>query len=165
MGCKIFHYDMKPDGKHDFTPVVKHLKHEKKPVFAIFYMRGCGPCEAARPEWNKLREKQSHLPQHALLLEIDHELKHQLVDSLGEEYAEIRDISSFPTITLLKHGDKMKPYEGQRLVKDFQAWIHKHANQWQPTADRFGSKKRSWGGKRRRKTRRTRANKSAKRNR
>jgi len=143
MACKIIHYEMKPDGKHDFTPVVKHLKHEKKPVFAIFYMRGCGPCEATRPEWNKLRQQQHRLPQHALLLEIDHELKHQLVDSLGEEYAEIRDISSFPTITLLQHGKKLKPYEGQRLVHDFKAWIHKHAGQWQPMA------RRTWGGKRR----------------
>jgi thiol-disulfide isomerase/thioredoxin len=129
MGCKIIHYEMKPTMNHDFTPVANHLK-SGKPVFAIFYMVGCGPCEAARPEWNKLRQEQHKLPQHALLMEIDHELKHNLADSLGPAFYEIKRISSFPTITLLQKGTKMRPYEGRRMVQDFKKWIHEHTSQY-----------------------------------
>ena len=140
--CKILHYEFQENKAHDFSPVANHIK-ANKPVFAIFYMRGCGPCEAARPEWNKLKNFQDKLPQHALLLEIDHVLKEKLYESLQPMFAEIKTISSFPTITLM-HNGKMEPYSGaQRTVDHFKKWIHEKADK-----TRFGGKGTSRGGTR-----------------
>ena len=120
--CTIIHYEFQEGKNHDFSPVANHIK-SGKPVFAIFYMQGCGPCEAARPEWNKLKKIQHELPQHALLLEIDHLLKDKLYESIHPSYAEIKNISSFPTITLM-HNGKMHPYTGpERKAEHFREWI------------------------------------------
>ena len=32
----------------------KYLK-QGTPIFVLFYLEGCGPCNATRPEWKKLK--------------------------------------------------------------------------------------------------------------
>ena len=34
-------------------------KKDKEPIFVLFYMEGCGPCNATRPEWEKIKEDKS----------------------------------------------------------------------------------------------------------
>ena len=33
----------------------KHLTSKDAKVFILFFMEGCGPCNATRPEWSKLK--------------------------------------------------------------------------------------------------------------
>tara|TARA_B110000114_G_scaffold76110_1_gene80602 strand:+ start:1278 stop:1718 length:441 start_codon:yes stop_codon:yes gene_type:complete len=37
----------------------KKSKKNKEPIFVFFYMEGCGPCNATRPEWDKIKEDKS----------------------------------------------------------------------------------------------------------
>lgn len=39
--------------KQDVSKIEQYIK-EGKHLFILIYMEGCGPCNATRPEWNKL---------------------------------------------------------------------------------------------------------------
>jgi len=47
---KILHIDPKTKNSKLFNEYVE----KGKDVFVIFYLEGCGPCNATRPEWKKI---------------------------------------------------------------------------------------------------------------
>lgn len=91
----------------------------KKPIFVLFYMEGCGPCNATRPEWKKLDNIKDKIHKDILIADIDNSLLEQL-----NEYPSIRNISGFPTMKFIKNKDEMSDYTGGRTVDDFVNWIN-----------------------------------------
>lgn len=91
---------------------------QKRPVFVLFYMEGCGPCNETRPEWKKLATA-SGLPSNLQIYEIDRDL----LDSLKNRYPKLGNIMGFPSMKYIRGADSMEDYEGGRTIDDFVRWI------------------------------------------
>ena len=78
-------------------------------VFALIYMEGCGPCNAARPEWGKLKR------------------------TLGQQYKRNKSPNAFPTIIYISP-NKIENFENSsindksRNVDCFMNWIESHVS-------------------------------------
>lgn len=104
----------------------KHLGNNDDKVFILFYMEGCGPCNATRPEWSKLQNILSNdfLKRGDIgIVAIDHELAGKL-NNIGSEP------NSFPTIRYVtKKGSVNEDYEDSniskkdRTIDSFVEWI------------------------------------------
>lgn len=103
-----------------------YLETKDCKVFILFYMEGCGPCNATRPEWSKLKNV---LPDNILnndkiaIASIDQELIGSLKNIKSEP-------SGFPTMRLItNNGDKVENYEDSNVLKkdrtidSFVEWI------------------------------------------
>jgi thiol-disulfide isomerase/thioredoxin len=89
-----------------------------KNVFILFYMIGCGPCEATRPEWSKIQnvlEDKYKTNNDVLVVDIEH----SLIDKINNLQDEP---SAFPTIRYIK-GKKNNEYQNNRKIDDFVDWI------------------------------------------
>lgn len=101
--------------------MIKQGKH----VFILIYMVGCGPCNATRPEWEKLESALAdQYAKNDNLVIID--VNKDYID--GIEY--FKDISGFPTIRYINNnGKNMENYEDSsinkkdRSVSSFIDWI------------------------------------------
>ncbi len=104
----------------------KHLSRKDDKIFILFYMEGCGPCNATRPEWSKLKNVLSN---HFLnrndivIVAIDHQLASKL-QNIGKEP------NSFPTIRYMTNEGKInEDYEDSdvskkdRTIDSFVEWI------------------------------------------
>ena len=104
----------------------KHLTHRDDKIFILFYMEGCGPCNATRPEWSKLKNVLSN---HFLnrddivIVAIDKDLAGKL-KNIGNEP------NSFPTIRYMTNQGKINEnYEDSniskkdRTIDSFVEWI------------------------------------------
>ena len=104
----------------------KHLTHKDDKIFILFYMEGCGPCNATRPEWSKLKNVLSN---HFLnrddivIVSIDKDLAGKL-KNIGKEP------NSFPTMRYMTHAGKInETYEDSdiskkdRTIDSFVEWI------------------------------------------
>jgi thiol-disulfide isomerase/thioredoxin len=104
----------------------KHLTHRDDKIFILFYMEGCGPCNATRPEWSKLKNVLSN---HFLnrddivIVSIDKDLAGKL-KNIGNEP------NSFPTIRYMTNQGKINEnYEDSniskkdRTIDSFVEWI------------------------------------------
>ncbi len=104
----------------------KHLANNDNKVFILFYMEGCGPCNATRPEWSKLKNVLSNdflKKREICIVAIDHELVDKL-NNIGSEP------NSFPTIRYItKEGNVNEDYEDSniskkdRTIDSFIEWI------------------------------------------
>jgi thiol-disulfide isomerase/thioredoxin len=104
----------------------KHLTHKDNKIFILFYMEGCGPCNATRPEWSKLNNvlsKDFLNRDDIVIVAIDHELFGKL-KNIGNEP------NSFPTIRYMtNHGQINENYEDaniskkDRTIDSFVEWI------------------------------------------
>lgn len=100
----------------------------KKPgahTFILFYMEGCGPCNATRPEWAKLQNVLSNdflKRDDVAVVTIDQVLASKLENAGGEP-------NSFPTMryihgkTVENYEDASVPEEKDRTIDSFVAWI------------------------------------------
>lgn len=114
-------------GKHTLIEQLNsHLTDKDNKIFILFYMEGCGPCNATRPEWNKLKNVLSpdfmKRPDIAIV-SIDHELVGKL-KNIGNEP------NSFPTIRYMsEEGNINENYEDSnienknRTIDSFVEWI------------------------------------------
>jgi len=103
-----------------------HLTRKDAKIFILFYMEGCGPCNATRPEWSKLKNILSNnlLKSHNIvILSIDHELFGK-IKNVGTEP------NSFPTIRYsTNNGNVIENYEDSnisikdRTIDSFVEWI------------------------------------------
>jgi thiol-disulfide isomerase/thioredoxin len=137
---------------------LNRLLREKKPVFALIYMEGCGPCNATRPEWSKLK----HLPALARRQDI-------VIVDIDKDYIEDipllkENIHGFPTLRYFTEGGKkMEEYEDSsiskkdRTVDSFVEWIESKAappkkggSQRRKSKSRKGRKRNTKNTKRRR---------------
>lgn len=121
-------------------------------VFILFYMNGCGPCNATRPEWKKLQN---------ILKNYEHDLSVAIVDIDYTLSNKIRNIqnepNSFPTIRYMtKRNKTAENYEDSdipdksRTIDNFAEWIKikmKNHNIKNNKTKQNGGTKRLKGGK------------------
>jgi thiol-disulfide isomerase/thioredoxin len=149
---KILHIDPKNKNTKLFNEYVEQGKH----IFVLFYLDGCGPCNATRPEWTKI--------ENALKNKYEQNESLVIADVDQEFLKEIKYLTSqpkgFPTIRYISNkGKTSEDYEDCPDVKDkdrkidsFVEWIESKMSKQK-------------GGKRKRRTKRNRKSKSGKRNR
>jgi vacuolar-type H+-ATPase subunit F/Vma7 len=114
------------DGK-TMIEVLNDLIHDNKnnKVFILYYMEGCGPCNATRPEWDKLKNT---LTEYAndntiAIVDIDQVLASKVKDKKQAP-------NSFPTIRFITNkGKEVLNYEDSdvknkdRSIDSFVEWI------------------------------------------
>ena len=100
-------------------------------VFMLIYMSGCGPCNAARPQWAKL--------EHTLGGQYGKKKPYKfVVATVNKDFSHLlhkikQPINSFPTI-LYVSGNKIENYEDssindkRRDVDCFMNWIESHVS-------------------------------------
>ena len=123
----VFLHIQKENAKKE-SAELNRLLRAKKPVFALIYMEGCGPCNATRPEWSKLK----HLPALAQRPDI-------VIVDIDKDYIDDiphlkENIQGFPTLRYFTEGGKkMEEYEDatiskkDRTVDSFVEWIEAKA--------------------------------------
>jgi hypothetical protein len=100
-------------------------------VFMLIYMSGCGPCNAARPQWAKLEhtlggQYGKKKPYKFIVADVNKDFSH-LIHKIKQP------INSFPTI-LYVSGNKIENYEDssindkRRDVDCFMNWIESHVS-------------------------------------
>lgn len=104
----------------------KHLTHRDDKIFILFYMEGCVPCNATRPEWSKLKNVLSNNflnRDNIVIVAIDKDLAGKL-KNIGKEP------NSFPTIRYMTNEGKVNEnYEDSnisrkdRTIDSFVEWI------------------------------------------
>ena len=119
--------ELHKNGSHDkgHRSVVDDLIREKKHVFVLIYMDGCGPCNATRPEWGKMAhtlKKQYFNRDDVVILDVNKNLLPS-IKSLGS-------INEFPTMKYITNqGKTQENYEDSavkikdRSVDSFINWI------------------------------------------
>ena len=108
---KILHIDPKTKNTNLFNEYVEKGKH----IFVIFYLEGCGPCNATRPEWKKI--------EHALKNKYGKNENIVIADVDQELLKEIKYLTTqpkgFPTIRYISNkGKTSEDYEDCPDVKD-----------------------------------------------
>lgn len=139
----------------------KHLTSKDAKVFILFFMEGCGPCNATRPEWSKLKNvlsKDFLNREDIAIVSIDHELCGKL-KNIGNEP------NSFPTIRYMTNeGKTNENYEDSniskkdRTIDSFVEWIKEKTGEKDITKSEYNPDEKTLkGGKRKmRKTRKIR---------
>lgn len=106
-------------------------------VFLLIFMEGCGPCNATRPEWKKIKNvlKKNNLGnnQNIVIASIDH----MSADKLNNLKTKP---NSFPTMRFITDGGKnYKNYEDSdienknRTIDSFIEWIESSMNEQEPS--------------------------------
>lgn len=106
-------------------------------VFILYYMEGCGPCNATRPEWSKLQNTLKHHKDNnkIAIVDIDHVLSSKIKNS-GQEP------SGFPTIRFITNkGDIVEDYNGDRTIDSFTEWVKTKTKDMQAGSKNSKSKK------------------------
>jgi thiol-disulfide isomerase/thioredoxin len=111
-------------GKTQIEELNKHIADGKN-AFILFYMEGCGPCNATRPEWGKLKNvlKQHDNNPDIAIVDIEH--------TIAEKVPKIKTKpSAFPTIKFISNGGQFEEdFEDsnidnkERTVESFTKWI------------------------------------------
>ena len=112
------------DSEKDVGKVDKLIK-QGKDVFILVYMKGCGPCNATRPEWEMLETSlKDQYAKNDNLVIID--INKDYLSSIKH----IGNVDGFPTIKYIgKRGTIVEPYEkGERSVSSFITWIESKIN-------------------------------------
>ena len=101
-----------------------YLGNKNNKTFILIFMEGCGPCNATRPEWTKIKNVLSHdflNRDDVTIVAIDHTLAEKLKNLK-------RKPSSFPTMRFIK-GSEEENYEDSslptkdRTIDSFVEWI------------------------------------------
>ena len=115
-------------------------------VFMLIYMSGCGPCNAARPQWAKL--------EHTLGGQYGKKKPYKfVVATVNKDFSHLlhkikQPINSFPTI-LYVSGNKIENYEDssindkRRDVDCFMNWIESHVSKIEVVTNLKETNKRS----------------------
>lgn len=113
-----------------------------KDTFILFYMEGCGPCNATRPEWKKIRNILEHKYRdnnNLLVADIDQECLKDI------QYLPISP-SGFPTMVYVnKKNGLQENYEDSdvkekdRSIDSFIEWIENKV----PSSNKVGGRKKT----------------------
>ena len=105
--------------------MIDDLIKQKKHVFIIIYMEGCGPCNAARPEWTKMAhtlQKQYANNKDIVIIDLNKDLL-PLIKNIG-------NVSGFPTMKYITNkGHTVESYEDSgvknkdRSADSFINWV------------------------------------------
>ena len=118
---KFYHIDN--SSKYLIQELDKDIK-DGKTVFILFFMEGCGPCNATRPEWSKIKNVMSHdKNSHIVVADIDQTLIPEMDFKIN--------VASFPTMKCISQGGQtIEAYEEctsvpvkDRTIDSFVKWI------------------------------------------
>ena len=160
---KILHIDSKNNNTKMFNEYVEQGKH----IFVIFYLEGCGPCNATRPEWSKI--------ENALKDKYGKNEKLVIADVDQELLKEIKYLTTqpkgFPTLRYISDKGKtsedyedcpdLKDDEKDRKVDSFVKWISSKISEQKGGKRKSRTKRNRKGGKK--KSRRTKKSRKSKR--
>jgi thiol-disulfide isomerase/thioredoxin len=103
----------------------KHIKHGKN-VYVLFYLEGCGPCNATRPEWEKIKNVLSEKYKYddsIVIADVDQSVMKELLFLKSEP-------KGFPCMRFIsKKGKESEDYEDSniskkdRTIDSFVEWI------------------------------------------
>jgi len=100
------------------------IKGHNNKVFILYYMEGCGPCNATKPEWAKLKNVMSHIKNLNNIAIVD--IDQLLSDKIKGQHSP----SGFPTMRFITDGGKtVENFEDsniknkERTVDCFVDWI------------------------------------------
>ena len=131
-------FDTKDEsGERPIDILNKFITNGKK-VFILIYMEGCGPCNATRPEWEKIK--------HVLKKDITNDNQILVVDIDKDLLDKVKNIKvqprGFPTIRFIANkGSISEDFEDSKLdeeyknrsIDSFVKWIHFKLNEQQPS--------------------------------
>ena len=100
-----------------------------KNVFMLIYMEGCGPCNATRPEWEKIKhvlKKDITNDNEILVVDIDKDLldKVKNIKVQPRGFPTIRFISNKGSISEDFEDSKLDEEYKNRTIDSFVKWIH-----------------------------------------
>jgi len=114
------------NGKNLVKKLDNHLGNKNNKSFVLFYMEGCGPCNATRPEWNKIKNvlnKDFLNRDDIIIASIDHTLSENMKNVISKP-------SGFPTMRFITNSGKdVENYEDSeidnkdRTIDSFVEWI------------------------------------------
>jgi hypothetical protein len=103
-----------------------YIGNKKNKIFILIFMEGCGPCNATRPEWLKIKNvlSSNFLKRNDIIIAaIDHTLAEKLTNLTSKP-------PSFPTMRFITDGGKtVENYEDSsihnkdRTIDSFIEWI------------------------------------------
>lgn len=157
---KILHIDPTTKNTKLFNKYVEQGKH----IFVIFYLEGCGPCNATRPEWKKienvLKDKYGK-NDNLVIADVDQELLKEI------KYLTTQP-KGFPTLRYISDKGKtsedyedcpnLKDDEKDRKVDSFVKWIDSKMSKQKGGKRKRRTKRNKKSGKRKSKKNRTRRN-------
>lgn len=117
------------NSEKDVSKIDKLIK-QGKDVFILVYMEKCGPCDATRPEWDKIESalKEQYAKNNKLVV-ID------VNKNYLPKIKHIGSIDGFPTLKYIgDHGKTIETYENSsintkdRSVSSFITWIETKGN-------------------------------------
>lgn len=99
-----------------------------KDVFVLFYLEGCGPCNATRPEWGKIKNVLSRKDNNNTIIvaDIDQSVMNKLqnINVQPKGFPSMYHISNKGKVSLdYDHADISKK---DRTIDSFVEWIEKH---------------------------------------
>ena len=110
-----------PKTSNDVNEVNKHIENGNK-IFMLLFLDGCGPCNATRPEWDKIPQHTNNMEDSDDIVVVD--MEHTLIPHL--KY--VGDVDGFPSLKYIdNNGKNVENYEdntdGDRTVEGFVKWI------------------------------------------
>ena len=118
--------NFKSNGKDLVKELDHHLGSKDNKCFILFFMEGCGPCNATRPEWKKLENvlNKDFLNRNDIIIaSIDHQLAEGLKHVTSKP-------GSFPTMRFITNsGKNVENYEDSKIsnkdrtIDSFVEWI------------------------------------------
>ena len=132
--------NFKTNGKDLIKELDHHLGSKDNKCFVLFFMEGCGPCNATRPEWKKMENvlNKDFLNRNDIIIaSIDHQLAEGIKHITSKP-------SSFPTMRFITNSGKdVENYEDSnisnkdRTIDSFIEWVKLKSGEQEIT----GSKK------------------------
>jgi hypothetical protein len=105
------------------------IKGHNNKVFILYYMEGCGPCNATKPEWAKIKNVLGHLEHNKNIAIVD--IDQLLSDKIKGQHSP----SGFPSMRFITHGGKtVENFEDSNIDKKdrtidcFVDWIKTKTN-------------------------------------
>ena len=120
---EFLHINSSHNNAQQFDKMVNDGKH----VFVLIYMEGCGPCNATRPEWTKIK---NILGQSQQKIKYPGVVVADVDQIVCNNIKHISDLSGFPTMRYISdRGKIVENYENDRSIDSFIKWIDsKHGN-------------------------------------
>jgi len=137
------------DSSKGLNPIDRLNKfiHTNKNVFALIYMEGCGPCNATRPEWAKLKNvlKKYENDDNIIIVDIDKDFLNRV------KYIKTQPVG-FPTIRYITNrGNTVEDYEDSKIdtkdrtVDSFVDWINYKINENTKEGEKGGTSNKKGG--------------------
>lgn len=90
---------------------------KNKTVCAYFYNRDCGHCKELKPEWDKAEAKLNDK-----MVAVDLTDSSESVNEIQKKY----NVTSYPTIVILKNGSITNTYSGERTESALMEYVKQY---------------------------------------